>query len=66
MLRIVLTAAMCIGAVACGSGSQSSRRAGPSRAASAPHTTAKAERQQKGKKASTRPDTTRAKSPLTN
>jgi Flp pilus assembly protein TadD len=66
MLRTVVMAAMCIGLVACGGGSQSSKRTATSRAASTPHTTARTERQQKGKKASTRPDTTRAKNPLTN
>lgn len=66
MVRTVLTAAVSIGLVACGGGSKSSRHAGTSRTASAPHATAKAERPQKGKRSGTRADTTRAKSPLTN
>ena len=66
MVRTVVMAAISIGLVACGGGSKSSRHAATSRSASAPHATAKAERQQKGKKGSTRADTARAKNPLTN
>jgi hypothetical protein len=66
MLRTILTAVVVIGLVACGGGShQSARRSNAVRSAPAPHTTAKPERQQQKKKG-TRPDTTRAKNPLTN
>jgi Tfp pilus assembly protein PilP len=65
MLRTVLTAAVFIALVACGRGShQSAKRSNAARSASAPHPTAKSERQQKKK--GSRPDTTRAKNPLTN
>ena len=67
MSKTVLTAAIFIGLIACSGGShRSAKRSGTSRAAAAPHTTAKAERQQQKKKGSARPDTTRAKNPLTN
>jgi hypothetical protein len=69
MSRTVLTAALFIGLLACGGrGSRhSNKRAATSapRAAAAPHTTSRSQRPQQKRKG-TKPDTTRAKSPLTN
>ncbi|HVH67095.1 MAG TPA: hypothetical protein VM716_04455 [Gemmatimonadales bacterium] len=67
MSRTILTAVLFVGLVACGGRQHSSKRAAASasREATAPHTTGKYERQQQKKKG-TKPDTTRAKNPLTN